>query len=153
MSDGYKLVFRGEVLEGQHAAVVRKRLAKAAAFAEEHLNVLFSGRLVVVKRQVDAATAAQFQALFADAGARLRVLPADVVAALETETGSRSEALTLLPSGSPMLRDDERHGWQPRDIDTSSLSLAEAGASLTAAKPSPPVQPPDVSHLALQRPD
>jgi hypothetical protein len=32
MSEAYRLIFRAEVLEGQHPAVVRKRLAEAAGF-------------------------------------------------------------------------------------------------------------------------
>jgi len=41
MSDTYKLVFRGEVLEGQHPAVVRKRLGASAGFGAEALTSCF----------------------------------------------------------------------------------------------------------------
>ncbi|MFU8816620.1 MAG: hypothetical protein ACNA7W_14825 [Pseudomonadales bacterium] len=184
MSEGYKLVFRGEVLEGQHAAVVRKRLAAVAGFGAEQLDVLFSGRAVVLKRQVDAATAARLQGLFKDAGARLRVLPMAAAAEAAADTTAESIEspgdLQLLPSGSPVLRDDERQRWEPREIDTDALSLAEAGtalapitapfipaidldardfdlapagASLGPAQAPSQAQPPDTSHLKLELPD
>jgi len=179
MTDTYKLLFRGEVLEGQHPAVVRRRLATLASYRSEHLELLFSGRPVVVKREADAATAARLQALFKQAGARLRVMSAGTegVAAVGG-SASRNEAATgfqLLPSGSPVLRDDERRRWEPRDVDTSRLSVAEMGTRLgeVAALPviavtvpefdvapagamladtTPPSAPrvPDISHLRLQ---
>ena len=40
MSELYRLTFRGEVLPGQHPAVVRKRLAQEAAFDDAVLDKL-----------------------------------------------------------------------------------------------------------------
>jgi hypothetical protein len=173
MSERYKLIFRGEVLDGQHPAVVRRRLGESASFSAQHLEMLFSGRPVVVKRQVDAAAAARFQGLFKQAGA---VLHAVADTAEDAPPRSAAPALSILPAGSPVLRDDERSVWEPRHIDTAGLDLAEAGATLAppaepAAAPvdvdalgfevAPPgamlgggtaaatLQPPDVSHLSL----
>lgn len=50
MSEQYRLVFSGEVLDGQHAAVVRKRLAAVLKLDDERMDVLFSGKAVVVKK-------------------------------------------------------------------------------------------------------
>ncbi len=144
MTDRYKLLFRGEVLEGQHQAVVRKRLAAAAGFDDAALEKLFSGRLVVVKRDADAGAAARFQALFRKAGARLRVVPVEADGATSTAAihrpaeasfpSSAPEAAAppgpgefeLLPAGSDVLRAEERTPWQPREIDTGGLTLERA---------------------------
>jgi hypothetical protein len=175
MTDSYKLIFRGEVLEGQHPAVVRKRLGES--FGAQHLDLLFSGRPVVIKRQVDAASAARLQALFKQAGARLRVVADGATLEVAAPaSGAAALELQLLPSGSPVLRDDERRVWQPRHIVTNDLVLAEVGAQLVppAAPVAPPVdmaalnfevapqgaaladakvvdvvEPPDVSHLTM----
>jgi hypothetical protein len=164
MSERYKLVYRGEVLEGQHPAVVRKRLAETASYGNEHLDLLFSGRPVVVKRDVDAATAARLRALFKQAGARLAVLavesPAGAAAAPRgnaappEHVGAAAERaaaddLQLLPSGSPVLRDDERQSWLPREIDTDGLSLADVGVTLGQTAP-PPVPDVDLSALNFE---
>jgi hypothetical protein len=189
MAASYKLIFRGEVLAGQHPAVVRRRLA--ASYGAEHLELLFSGRPVVLKRSADAATAARLQALFNQAGAKLQVIaavPPGGDQAVAGAAGSTAHApaglppmsgLQLLPSGTPVLRDDERAVPQQRDIDTGSLSLAAAGAQLgpQSTPPEPPVDvtlidfevapvgatlgagsqraappPPDTSHLSLANP-
>ena len=75
MSELYRLVFRGEVAEGQHQAVVQKRLANVLKLSDEKVAQLFSASSVVLRQSVDAKTAAQFQAAFKQAGARLRVQP------------------------------------------------------------------------------
>lgn len=153
MSHAYKLVFRGEVLEGQHPAVVRKRLGSTAGFADAQLDKLFSGQPIVVKRAADEATAARLQAMFKKAGARLHVLEdGDARAdAADTAADSAAEAaddgaFTLLPAGSDLLSVDERTPWQPRDVDTGSLTLGDSHVA-PAAAPMPAA--PDVSHLEL----
>lgn len=166
MSELYKLVFRGEVLDGQHPAVVRKRLAEAAGFDAAALDKLFSGRPVVLKRAADAATAARLQLLFKTAGARLRALPApaDQAAAGDqassdpsrragdaaeraARAGEADQDLMLLPEGSEVLREDERSVWQPREVDTGALALEQPELATRPADPVPPA--PDVSHLSL----
>lgn len=72
----FHLVFRGEVLEGQHPAVVGKRLAALLKIDEARARALFSGKPVVLKRDLPKAMAAKYQAAFRKAGARLRAMPA-----------------------------------------------------------------------------
>ncbi len=158
MSDTYKLVFRGEVLDGQHPAVVRKRLAAAASFQEAQLDKLFSGQPVIVKREADTATAARLQGLFKNAGARLRVLPVDGEAtraapstAVETPAATDtadSAGYELLPAGSDLLRQNERTEFVPRNVDTGRLSLEGARFTLPDAAPARATGP-DISHLSL----
>lgn len=162
MSDTYKLVFRGEVLEGQHPAVVRKRLGDSAGFGADALDKLFSGRPVVVKREADTATAAKFQAVFKKAGARLRVLPVEtgdeevgaVAPAAQRDPSSSGQpapgadaGFELLPAGSDLLEADERSAVEPRDVDTGGLRLE--GARFAAEEPEPATPGPDVSHLSI----
>ncbi|MEQ8858623.1 MAG: hypothetical protein RIC56_08245 [Pseudomonadales bacterium] len=174
MSDRYKLLFRGEVLDGQHPAVVRKRLAAGAGFADEALDKLFSGKPVVVKRDADTATAARLQAVFKQAGARLRVLPVEAdgtpatgasgaaPAAAAADAADRSSApaqprapsddataagLELLPPGSDVLQESERVVFEPREVDTGDLKLEGARFAQPAAPAEP--QGPDVSHLSV----
>ena len=144
MSETYKLVFRGEVLEGQHPAVVRRRLGELLSIDEARLERLFSGQPVVVKAEADEATAARFEGLFRKAGARLWALarPPAVEPDFDPE---------LLPVGSDVLREDERQPWQPRDIDTGHLALQDP-ADLRVEDPGPVPPPPDTSRLKLLDP-
>ncbi|NBC22562.1 MAG: hypothetical protein GVY21_03705 [Gammaproteobacteria bacterium] len=150
MSDTYKLVFRGEVLEGQHPAVVRKRLGDSAGFGADALDKLFSGRPVVVKREADTATAAKFQAVFKKAGARLRVLPVEtgdeevgaVAPAGDSATG-RSAAADAGPAA-PAAQRVPSPSQEPAPASDADFQLLPAGTDLLAAKERSAFQPRDI---------
>ncbi len=146
MGDQFKLIYRGEVHEGQHAAVVRKRLCELLKLDGARGERLFSGEPVVLKKSVDEHTAARFQAAFKKAGAVLRVVrvqadPAEPAGGSEQEGG-----LSVLPVGSDVLSEGERSHHTQRDIDTSHLELL-SGAPVPAEEEE--LLPPDVSHLEL----
>ena len=175
MSERYRLVFRGELLEGQHAAVVKKKLAKSLNLDEERLAVLFSGKAVTLKKDADTPTATRFQGLFKEAGARLRILPisedlpsgggsdhADsspagpsaANAATAVRPAARPAQLAngqgepeLLPVGSDVLSSEERPVAAAVEIDTSHLKVQ--GAQFGAAEESVQEAGPDVSHLSV----
>ena len=147
MTDTYRLVFRGEVIEGQHPAVVRKRLAMALKLDDERVQSLFTGNPVVIRKSVDQETAAKFQAVFKKAGARLRVQPviaadaasSDAIAASTTSastddaaSGGGPEEWIVLPAGSYVLEPDEREPFVPRVIDTSHFALVKMKAFAAA---------------------
>ena len=153
MEERYRLVFRGEVLDGQHAAVVKKKLAQALGIKEEaKVEHLFSGKAVVIRKDSDTKTAAKFQAAFKNSGARLRVMPvvlsmeeleakeaADQAKAeqdrLERERAAALAAMpnqadfddtsawALMPAGSPVLADEEREEVEPAEVATDHLRL------------------------------
>lgn len=66
------LVFSGECLPGHDPLVVRRAVTAALRLHERHTARLFSGKHIVLKRQVDAAFAARQVARFAALGAVLR---------------------------------------------------------------------------------
>jgi len=166
MSDQYRLVYSGEVLQGQHPAVVKKRLAAVLKLSDERADVLFCGKPVVVKKTIDKENAARYQAVFEKAGAQLRVLPLDEGnAALPAETPPESNApaqagqaapggdsaaaddLQVLPVGADMLTSDERAQVPDVDIDTSHLSVQ--GAVFNVDEPVEELPGPNVDHITL----
>lgn len=148
MSETYRLVYSGEVLQGQHPAVVKKRLAAVLKLSDERMDVLFSGKSVVVKKQADAQMASRYQGAFEKAGARLRVLPAEdadtpappqssapVAADSEQSDPEASPTpatrMSVMPAGEDLVRSDERPPTPAPDLpDVDHLSLAELGARL-----------------------
>lgn len=152
MEDRYRLVFRGEVLDGHHAAVVKKKLGAALKVDGARLEELFQGKPVVIKRDADTATSARYQAAFKRAGARLRVLPV-------ADRGPQSEAMpapqhqtadaafTVRPVGS-LLDATERPAPRVVQVDISHLSLAAPGP-LPAQRPQASPTVPDTSHFTL----
>jgi len=124
----YDLSYRGLLATGAEADEVRRRLGAIFRLNAAGLDRLFTGKPVVVKRDVDAATAAQFERLFAQAGAELTVVPVGPVPPEADEGDDMPQQL---------LR-----------IDTSMLSLAPPGGVLE--DPPPSVAPElDISYLSL----
>ncbi len=172
MEDRYRLVFRGEVLDGQHAAVVKKKLGLALKLEGPRLDELFKGRPVVIKRDTDTATAARYQAAFKAAGARLRVLPvagrtpapappveassaaSRDAAGVDTQSSEpdADAAFSLRPRGADMLDPSERPKPRVVQVDVSHLSLAAPGVRLGADTQSPAPVAPDTSHFTLAEP-
>jgi len=176
MDDVYRLIFRGEVLQGQHSSVVKKRLAKSLNLNEAQSEKLFSGQSVVLKREADTKTAAKFQALFKQAGARLRVMSveaADTPKVSEpelsssdagsasrvdpkTETGTvpdpAEDTFDVMPAGSDVLTAAERQVDAVVEINTDHISVDEVGSDLGSSdhhRGDEQVSVPEVSHLSL----
>ena len=168
--DRYRLIFRGELLEGQHQAVVKKRLAQALKLDAAKAEVLFSGKAVVLKRDADTKTAAGYQKLFRSAGARLRVLPVETSTPTESpravdqsereihpepeREAPEGSTIALAPLGSPVLDPAEAGGAAEKpsaEVDTSALQLAEPGAVIGAetSRSEPDVDAPDTHRISL----
>lgn len=166
MDEKYRLIFRGELLDGQHRAVVKRRLTELLKLNEDHAEKLFSGQPVVLKRDVDRETAARYQALFKKAGGRLRIKsegPAEVSASPAVERAAvpakqSAESPTTEPSaqakhsGRPAAAVDieapdfkVQSTWfappeEPRpEIDAPNYSVAAVGSDLTEIKAAPAV--------------
>lgn len=149
MSERYRLVFRGEVLEGQHKAVVKQRLGVALKVDGARLEAMFTGKAVTIRKDADTDTAARFQIAFKRAGARLRVLPValEEAPAVEPKSSPPSEGgYRLAPAGALMA--EQRPAAPPTVVATDHLSLAAPGTALSAPR-SYTATVPDVSHLTV----
>lgn len=146
MSDDFRLVFSGEVTEGQHPAVVKKRLAAVLKLDDARMDVMFSGKAVVVKKQTDEKTAARYQAVFEKAGARLRVLP------LEEGVSPASESARPDPANNADKDADPQQAEQETQTEDGGLQVMPVGADLVSREergPEAPAAMPDVDHLTL----
>jgi len=160
MSERYRLVFRGEVLEGQHKAVVKQRLGAALKVEGERLDAMFTGKAVTIRKDADTDTAARFQIAFKRAGARLRVMPVadeleQVPESVSKPAPSQRPAATddgtfkLAPPGA-LMADPAPPTRQP-DVDLSQFTLAAAGTVLGVPRVVDAVAP-DVSHFTIAAP-
>ena len=154
MDEQYRLVFRGEVLEGQHRAVVKRRLMESLKLNEAQADKLFSGRSVVLKREADSATAARYQALFKKAGGRLRLLP--VADAADPLVGSVAEPVAESGESKPAepestlslqaayVNNPEAPEDSRSEIQAPDFGIAEIGADLVEPATAQQVTVPDV---------
>ena len=132
MSDQrFDLSFSGALRPGTDPEQARRFLTEAFRLNDQDAARLFSGRPMLIKRGVDAATAARVEQVFARAGAVLTVRP---VAEPDAQGGALSPGATAPP--------------RVQDPAASGYTLAPEGEFIDR---SPPVRPPalDLGHLSL----
>ncbi len=155
MTEQYRLVFKGEVREGQHRAVVRKRLAELLKLEGDRLEQLFSGKPVVVKKAIDKEGAARFVSAFRKCGAVLEAIregsePQPEGAAPESgvsESGVSESGLSVAPTGSDMLKEEERAAIATPEIATEHLAVVDTPTEAPAGQDTTPA--PDTSHISV----
>ena len=92
MSDQlFEVTFEGRIRAGANRAAVREKVGKMFNAGEAQLDRLFSGKPVVVKTGIDAATAAKYRDAFKGAGAECSVRP----------VGGQSAPATVPPTAAP----------------------------------------------------
>lgn len=138
MDETYRLMFRGEVLDDQHPAVVRKRLSEALKLTHAQAEKLFAGGSVVIKQRADVKTAARYQAIFKRAGARLRVLPVEADMAAPQQVAAPTARPRDPADAAPGVALTAAPGGLPRPpIDAPDYSLAELGTNMAEPRAAP----------------
>lgn len=178
----FNIVFRGDIVAGHKLPEVKQRLAQLFKIDTAKVEPLFSGRAVVLKRNLDSATANKYQQVLTKAGAQVSISAADGVAKpaaqspkpkpqstlkerlaqAEAQTGAPPSTPSTSPSTPPpqaapakpvdaggisirpmegeLLDASEKKPPEAREVDTSSLSMADVGADMLtdSERPSPP---------------
>ncbi len=76
MSDQlFEVAFSGQISEGANADEVRAKLGKMFNADDAKLDQLFSGKRIVIKKNIDQATAAKYRTALNRAGAECEVKP------------------------------------------------------------------------------
>lgn len=161
----YDIYFRGECLDGFDDNQVKQGIAKLFKATPDKVQVLFSGKVVALKKGLDKATAIKFKQALEKAGARIYIKAAagsqpaaqakdSTRPAAKPEQPSQPAAsgeLGVLPTGSDVLTPEERRQYEELDLDLSHIQLQSAFAPVeNETTPAPP--PPDVSHLSAAEP-
>lgn len=168
----FEIVFQGQVKEGVAPGQARARIGQLFQVGAQQLDMLFSGRRIVIKQGVDAAAAERYRQAIDRAGAVCSIEPMDSVPA-----AGEQPAVSAQPSPRPasevVPRDecmaafadvqapdfgiaelgadlqDEYADHTPLPLDLSALSLAPPGADLEQLKQDRPPVRPNIDHLRL----
>ncbi|RJG14106.1 hypothetical protein D3879_13110 [Pseudomonas cavernicola] len=176
----YEIAFSGQVVPGAQLELVKANLAKLFQADAQRIALLFSGRRLVIKNNLDAAAAEKYRATLERAGALVDVQSMDVeIEEVELAPPPSYQAAPAVATAEP-----RRLVVAPRDeymaafvdveapdfgiaplgvdlqddkpepvaprVDLSQFSLAPAGSDMGQIKPGPAGPPPDTSHLKLQ---
>jgi hypothetical protein len=152
MNASYDVCFAGKLCQGQELSTVRKNIQKLFNADPDTLNKLFSGKTQLVKRGCDKATAQKYSKAMERAGATAIIRARDTAPAqTDTPPTAASEgdaAFNLAPTGSDVLRPDERKVEPISDIDIPDVTLTELGTDLGDYEESSDIAP-DTSHLSV----
>jgi hypothetical protein len=127
MSDqGLEIVFRGDIVVGHTLPEVKQRFGQLFKISAAQVDKLFTGKPVVLKRDLDRSTAEKYQAAISKAGAQVQIIDPGAKA-------TRTVRLSLAPAGSPVLPPSHRAKVEPAVVDTSHLSLRAQQGNLVDA--------------------
>ncbi|HMM77013.1 MAG TPA: hypothetical protein PJ986_14985 [Gammaproteobacteria bacterium] len=151
----FDVVFSGQLQAGVDAAQVHENLARLFKTEPAKLAHLFTGQAVPIKRGVDAATALQYQAALAKAGA--------LVELIDTSSAAERPAPAAIPAPAAATRPAVQPARGPREAPVTvppamaargappvapDYSVAEPGVVLVEPAPVPPPAI-DTRHLSV----
>jgi hypothetical protein len=146
------IYFRGDIAPGQKIVEVRQRLQKLFNADEDQLQRLFSGRPVIVRRNIDLQAAAQYREAMLKAGAlvELRPIPPDDDASPTTAGENVSERGSDLPNDKITNRaaGGEEVAKEPLAGDISS-EIQKGGTSTQSIEQHPRENVQAVSEFSL----
>ncbi|MWV15897.1 hypothetical protein F3I16_07500 [Pseudomonas sp. L-22-4S-12] len=176
----YEIAFAGQLVPGAQLPQVKENLARLFQADAQRIELLFSGRRMVIKSGLDAAGAEKYRATLERAGAvamvqalevpveEVELAPAPVPAATAAPVAAPGTGARVIPRDEYMAAfadvqapdfgiapvgadlQDSRPAAQAPQVDLSQFSLAPVGSDMGQAKAGPAAPPPDVSHLKLQ---
>lgn len=141
----YHIVFHGDIQMGQSLAQVKHNLAQLFKLDAAKVESLFTGKPIVLKKNLDEAGATKFKAALTRAGVVVSIRaeqPTNSTGAAATTAPIKSTpyAWTLAPAGMNLLRINERKKITPLMVSTAQFSLRAPEGNLIddSEKPAAP---------------
>jgi len=152
----YEIAFQGELIAGADAQQTRQNLLRLFQADEQRIAVLFSGRRMIIKNRLDAATAERYRATLAQAGAVVEVVPMGetvepAAAPAEVQQPEPATAVASPAAERAALSVAPRDAVMAAfvDVQAPDFGLAPVGADLKDASASVVVPRVDTAHLSL----
>lgn len=152
----YEITFSGELAPGAKLEHVEANLARLFQADAQRIALLFSGRRIVIKQDLDHAGVEKYRQAMARAGAIAEVRPMpveveEIELVLPREDAAPAEASASPTATRKLLNVAPRDEYMAAfvDVEAPDFGVAPAGADLQDARP--PVQPPpvDLSQFSL----
>lgn len=176
----FDIYFFGQVIPGNELADVKAALMQKFKLNESKIDLLFSGKGVLIKANINVEQASKYRESFRSAGAIVDIVPTgQKPTAPKIDTTPKPQGLRLMPLGvdlgpgrpeqtnlnpkisepsdlklSPVSPMPEAEPPIPLHFDTSAMTLgaAEQGSLEDCAMEKPPVLIPDISTISLSAP-
>lgn len=161
----YEVAFYGEIVEGAELDQVKAKVAAMFKADAAKLAQLFSGKRVVIKKNIDQATAKKYQSALQNAGAQCEVKPlVDAVQAMPNEsaapaatpapaqTAAPVASSTRVDSNAPAAPKTDPLGISATDISDLGASILPPGSDMQDGTSSAAAPEVDLSGLDLAPP-
>jgi hypothetical protein len=154
----YQVLFEGKLTGERPLDEVKRNLAALFKMKAEQVDALFTGKPVVIKRDIDQATALKYQTAFKKAGA-ICTVASDTAEASAPPVAAKPKPATVSTGGTanPKDRGGRMAGKDIVNIavpqNLSGLSMAQAGAILENLPVDQNVKIPDTAGLSFSKDD
>ncbi|WP_137886728.1 hypothetical protein [Pseudomonas sp. 2FE] len=154
----YEIAFSGQLLPGAQLELVKANLAKLFQADAQRIALLFSGRRLVIKNNLDAAAAEKYRATLERAGALVDVQSMDVeIEEIELAAPPSYQAAPAVAAATPSAGEPRRLVVAPRDeymaafvdVEAPDFGIAPLGVDLQDDKPEPVAPRVDLSQFSL----
>lgn len=130
----YEVIFRGDLLAGQSVIEVKQRLAQLFNADATRIDQMFSGKPVVVKRNLDMETAERYQSSLLKAGALVDIRPATI-----NEAVSEEKPVDSLNNDSGLIQEPEPDQQtqlqsQEQALEDVDFDVAPVGADVLSQR-------------------
>lgn len=119
----FDVIFRGDIVLGHALDDVKSHLQKLFKADASKIDALFTGRPVILKRNLDSATAEKYRKVLHQAGAQVRLAPSGATQTADKPRPRLVRGLSLAPVGGYLLAPQEHRRLAPISVDTSALSV------------------------------
>jgi hypothetical protein len=137
----YEIVFSGQLVPGAQLERVQANLGKLFHSDAQQLQLLFSGRRLVLKNNLDVEAAEKYRSTLERAGAQVEVLEMPSPEADPDALASQPGRLQVTP------RDVYMAAFVA--VDAPDLEVCEVGTDMQDPKPAPVAPALDLSQLSL----
>jgi ribosomal protein L7/L12 len=155
----YQIVFEGKLTGERPLEEVKRNMAALFKMNAAQVENLFAGKPVVIKKDIDQATASKYQAAFQKAGALCAIVGGNSGTTPAAKPAQPSAAQNRAPAATATPAKTTASGGR-RDIvnlkvpqDVSGLSMGEAGEILETLPQQQAAPIPDTSGLTFSNDD
>ena len=125
---GFQIVVNGQLTEGADPETAKANVAKLFKTSKDKVEPMFSGQRATVKKGLDEAMAKKYQAALKNAGLIATVEPTAAATAPATPApGGDLGGASIEAAGAQI---DQTPTPAPANIDTSDISMGEAGETI-----------------------
>ncbi|MFI8479767.1 hypothetical protein ACIGCM_04265 [Pseudomonas sp. NPDC078700] len=153
----YEVVFSGQLVPGADMALVQANLGRLFQADPQRIALMFSGRRLVIKNNLDEASAEKYRATIERAGAVVEIvgMPEEIEeielapppAAPEYAAVTPSAPVKASSSNRVLPRDEYMAAFS--DVEAPDFGIAPLGDDLQDQKPEPQAPQVDLSQFTL----